>query len=113
MKIKLNKYIATGILLASASIPAHSAEWVSGTITRTISDGMNFGGCMIKLSSGGTDCPSNWVSLDCNGGYHGAGERNYSTALMAFSLNKSVSVQVDPAKKYASYCVATRIDVLQ
>jgi len=112
MKIKLNKYIATGILLASVSIPAHS-EFVTGTITRTISDGINFGGCMIKLSSGGTDCPSNWVSLDCNGGYHGAGERNYSTALMAFSLNKSVSVQVDQEKKYGNYCVVTRIDVLQ
>jgi len=113
MKHTLKKQIASGILLAGLSMGSQ-AGWVTGTIERTLSEGVNYGGCMILLSTAiGQGCPSAWVSLDCQGGYTGVGERNYSTALMAFSLNKQVSVNVDPTKKYNTYCVATRLDVLK
>ena len=110
---RVNKHIAAGVLLASVSMTAQSAS-IAGTITRTLSDGQNYGGCMIQLSKEiGSGCSANWVSLDCKGGYSSAGERNYASALMAFSLNKSVSVYFDPTKTYNTYCVVTRVDVLQ
>jgi len=113
MKLTLQKKIATGALLLGLSMSSQ-ADWVTGTIERTLSEGVNYGGCMILLSTAiGQGCPSSWASLDCQGGYTGTGERNYSTALMAFSLNKQVSVFIDPSKKYNTYCVATRLDVLK
>jgi len=113
MKFPLNKHIVAGVLLASVSMTAQSVT-ITGTILRTLSDGQNYGGCMIQLSQAiGSGCSANWISLDCKGGYSNAGERHYASALMAFSLNKSVSVYFDPAKKYNGFCVATRVDVLQ
>ncbi len=103
------------ILLIVMSMSVQAAPFfVSGTIKRTLSEASNFGGCMIELSTAVSNgCPANgWVSLDCNGGFHGAGERHYASALMAFSLNKPVTVQVDNTQKYNGYCVARRIDVL-
>jgi len=113
MKLQLNKYMLAGALLAGASMTAQSAN-VTGTIIKTLSDSQNYGGCMIQLSKSiGTGCLQNWVSLDCNGNYSNSGERHYATALMAFSLNKSVTVAFDSTKKHNGYCVVTRIDVLQ
>jgi len=115
MKLQLNKYMLVAALLAGASMTAQSATR-TGTILKTLSDGQNYGGCMIQISNNiGNGCPSNWVSLDCNGGFSNAGERHYASALMAFSLGKSVTVHVDSTsgKTYNTFCVATRIDVLQ
>lgn len=115
MKYKFKKNIALSALLLGGIINIAQAEvfWATGTIKRTLSEGPNFGGCMIALSTTiGHACNGSWVSLDCNGGYSNSGERHYATALMAFSLQKNVSVEVDNEKVYNGYCVAKRIDVL-
>lgn len=114
MNKKIKQMTLTALLLGVSMTAQASQFWVTGTITRTLSDGMNYGGCMILLSTAvNNGCPANgYVSLDCNGGFHRAGERNYASALMAFSLNKTVSVLVENTQKYNGYCVASRIDVI-
>ena len=115
MKLTMKKNLALSlVILAMASTNANSAT-VVGTITRTLSSApATFGGCMIALSKAiENGCPSIWVSLDCNGKFSSAGERNYSSALMAFSLNKTVVVYIDGVQKHNTYCVASRIDILQ
>ena len=114
MKLQLNKYGIAAVLLAGISMTAQSAT-VTGTIVKTLSDSKNYGGCMIQLSVpvNVANCGSGWVSLDCQGGYSSSGERHYASALMAFSLNKTVTVFVDSAKQYNGFCVATRLDVWQ
>jgi hypothetical protein len=113
MKIKL----VSALSLVLISMPVLSAEFsVSGKITRTLSSGNQFGGCMVQLSVPiNNGCPaSGWVSLDCNGGFFpgGNGDRSYTSALAAFSLHKTVTVRVDNTKKYDTFCVASRIDVI-
>jgi hypothetical protein len=46
------------------------------------------------------------------GNFSNAGERHFSSALMALSLGKTVSVYVDNAKKLSGYCVADRLDII-
>lgn len=83
------------------------------TIQQLSSD-VAYGGCYAVLSQavGGT-CAGKTVSFDCDGKFNtnGAGNRHYSTALLAFSLNKPLSLVVDDAKKYNGYCVATRVSL--
>ncbi|MGR9115748.1 MAG: hypothetical protein ACU85E_08275 [Gammaproteobacteria bacterium] len=115
MKNRMKQLALSALLLLGLSITAQAGQfWVTGNVLRTLSDGFNYGGCMIYLSTPiNNGCPaSGWVSLDCNGGYNRAGERNYASALMAFSLNKTVSVLVDNTQKYNGYCVVRRMDVI-
>jgi len=115
MNKKSKQLTLTALLFLGLSMTTQAAEfWVTGTIVRTLSDGTNYGGCMISLSTTvNNGCPAGgWVSLDCNGGYSRAGERSYASALMAFSLKKSVSVLVDNTQKYNGFCVGKRIDVM-
>ena len=115
MKRRMKQLTIAVLLLAGLSATAQAEQfWVTGNVVRTLSDGVNFGGCMIYLSTAvNNGCPANgWVSLDCNGGYNRAGERNYASALMAFSLNKPVTVLVDNSVKYNGYCIVRRLDVL-
>jgi len=109
----MKKNIIASLLLISSSMSAYSANQ-SGTITTVLTDGTRFGGCMIQLSQdiGGT-CKDNWVSLDCQGKFSGGGDRNYSNALLAFSLNKTVKVHFNGVQQHDGYCSVYRVDVLQ
>lgn len=103
-----------GVVLASAS--AHSALfWKTGEISRTLTHSDSFGGCMIQLTESiGNGCPDNgWVSLDCEGETIDSedGKRAYATSLVALTLNKTLSVQIDNTLKVDGYCVAKRIDI--
>jgi hypothetical protein len=115
------KRLIAALVLASCAMPSLADKaWVNkATIKRTlIQDGI-FGGCMIQLDNDIADvglvCPSNWVSLDCDGVYGStlSAQRAFDSAQMAFVLNKSVLVQVDDSKKHNNFCVAVRIDVLK
>ncbi len=115
MRSKLSKSIVVGLVLAVFSISAQAQGfWVHGKIVRTLSQADAYGGCMILMDTPiGHACPSNfnYVSLDCEGHYSRAGgDKAYTSALMAYALDKSVSVFIDDAKKLNTYCVAIRLD---
>lgn len=109
--------IAMISLMGSITVPSHAEQFfVQGKINTTLSTGSDeYGGCMIQLSNPiGNGCPDKgWVSLDCNDDYYDGGERRYASALMAFSLDKPVYVQVDNQVKQGEFCVAKRIDVVR
>lgn len=117
MKIIIMMFISIFLLISTA--PAKAVDfWVAGAkIKRTLTrDVGTHGGCMILLTKSiGNGCPNNgWVSLDCKGEYfpESVGSRNYATAIVAASMNKTVSVLVNNNKKHSGYCVAERLDVI-
>jgi len=106
-------------LTTTIQVQAESAYVGDAKIVRTLAS-KNYGGCMILLdipiaSEDGTlaSCPGNWASLDCNAVYHTQAESNamWSSALVAYSLNKTVVVRVNDQQKFNGYCVANRIDL--
>ncbi len=109
---------ASVLLLALSALLPLSASATILTLSKAtmlqISSDVAYGGCYAVLSQavGGT-CAGKTVSFDCDGKFNtnGAGNRHYSTALLAFSLNKPLSLVVDDAKKYNGYCVATRVSL--
>lgn len=85
----------------------------SATLQLLTSD-VAYGGCYATVDKAiGTGCAGKTISFDCDGKFNtnGAGNRHYSTALLAFSLNKPVTLYADTTKKYRGYCVVTRIAV--
>ncbi len=114
-KFKIN--IIVSIILLASVVQTAQAQLIQaqGTITRTLNETTsNFGGCMIALSSSiGGNCVDPWVSLDCSGTFSSSGDRLYATAMVAFSLNKSVFVEVDDTQVHGGFCVVKRLDVLQ
>jgi hypothetical protein len=115
----MKKYRSVSLLVALAVVPTMlmaSTFWKSGKVTRILTDNGYYGKCMIRLSfSAVNGCRGNWVSLDCEGKYldKGDGDRMLNIALVAQNMNKKVSVKIDSSKKFAGYCVATRIDILK
>lgn len=102
-------------MIAPLSASAAGLAIASVAIQQVSSD-VAYGGCYALLSKAvGTGCTGSIVSFDCDGLYNknGAGNRHYSTALLAFSLNKPVTLYVDTANKYSGYCVVSRISVLK
>lgn len=87
----------------------------TGTIVRTLTDSAHYGGCMLKLSTPiGNGCPNNgWVSLDCDAQFSDAGEgqRAYASALVAFSLGKTITVTINNSQQHDGYCVVRRLDI--
>ena len=104
------------VFLIASTIPANAAEfWRVGKITKTLSQGSGYGGCMIEITAPiGNGCPGRWVSLDCDGLFYpeSAGKRSYASATVAASTDKLVSVRVDNTKKHNGYCVSKRLDVI-
>lgn len=121
IEVKMKKISLYGIALSLfilfgfTAMPAQAELFfVGGKIVTSMSTASDeFGGCMIYLSNPvGNGCPNKgWVSLDCNDEHYDGGERRFATALMAFSLNKTVYALVDNQIKKDGYCVAKRIDV--
>lgn len=71
-------------------------------------------GALLSTASPAVNCPGTSVSFSCTGTYHSKDLAFYmlDQAQLALSLNKQVVVRVDDTKKHDSYCVATRIDVI-
>ncbi len=114
-----NMYLVAPLLVLGmvAPLPASAAGLsVASVAIQQVSSDIAYGGCYALLSKAvGTGCTGSTVSFDCDGLHNknGVGNRHYSTALLAFSLNKPVTLYVDTAKQYSGYCVATRISVLK
>ena len=117
MKAK-NKFfiLVLSVFFLTLSSSAWSATfWKTGKIVRTLTEATYYGGCMIQLSANvGNGCPANgWVSLDCDAKFTdpGQGQRAYASALVAFTLDKNVSIIIDNTKKNDDYCVVRRLDI--
>ncbi len=106
--------VLVALIILPISVLAETA-WVSGTVMRILTHTSNYGKCMILLpvKAEGLSCLNKWVSLDCKGEYSekGDGDRMLNLALIAQSVGKEVSVQVDDSKKLGKYCRAIRIDL--
>jgi len=87
---------------------------INGTVLKVSAEGQYNGACAIQLSKPiGNGCTGSWLSLDCQEKFSAGGDRKYATAMLAFSLNKSVTAFFDAKQKQGVYCVAKRVDVLQ
>lgn len=117
--------IAALLALSLGALAYGATMAVTGKINRTFSadDGVA-GGCMAQLDTSlrdaGLDCASNWVTFSCSGS--GSEEaftnrddayRKFDSALMAFALDKRVSVTVTDEMKQGGNCFAKRVDVLK
>ncbi len=91
---------------------------IEASVTRTLAvRDESFGGCMVLLTANptdeGLDCDSSaWVSFDCTGESRANAARLFDSALMAFVMERPISITVDDGQKRGRYCVATRVDVL-
>ena len=116
MKLFFLKTIFT-LALLPLGVSAASLK-VDAVALKLISSDIAYGGCYATLSKKVAGiCNSTVVSFDCDGVYNknGAGNRHYSTALLAFSLNKTVNLVVDDVNltKQGKYCTVTRISIAQ
>ena len=104
-------------LVLCFSIQSFAAtQAVTAKISRTLA-GSGWGGCMIALDVAFVaPCPATgWVSLDCDGLYVDAvaGNNQFSSALTAFSMDKTVVVYASDTNFSGGYCSVFRIDVIK
>ena len=126
MKIMTNFAIAA---MSAFSMAASGAMGESGsvTVTSTLQDPANYGGCMIRISPGPADisayggggnlnCPGDvFVSFDClnSSGQttKSTAQQMFSTAQLAYVSGAKVNVIVDDSVKLNGFCLARRIDL--
>lgn len=88
---------------------------VSNAQVQEVDSDIGNGDCYVVLDKAiGGVCSGTSVSFDCKGKFLKAGEgnRHYSTAMLAFSLNKPVNLWVNDANRYGGMCVADRISII-
>ena len=115
MKKDIRK-IVLATLIAVPTLAMSGSFWKSGNIDRVLTESTAYGKCMIRIPFAATSsCAGNWVSLDCEGKYldKGDGDRMLNVALIAQNMGKKISVKIDSSKKFANYCVVTRLDILK
>ena len=117
--------IAALLALSLGALAYGATMVVTSKFNRTLSaDDGAFGGCMGQLDASlrdaGLDCASNWVTFSCSGNAsqeaftnRDDAYRKFDSALMAFALDKRVSVTVTDEMKQGSHCFAKRVDVLK
>ena len=122
------KSIAAALALA-VSFGANSEVGESGsvTVTSTLQDPTNYGGCMVRISPGPGEilgyttgaplnCPGDvFISFDC---LNSSGQTSKTTALqmfqtaqLAYVSGEKVNVIVDDNVKLNGFCLARRIDL--
>ncbi len=109
--------VATLAVTILASTATATTTQVVGKIRRTlVADAGNFGGCMVlmdkDLSREGLNCEG-WVTFSCSGELATAedGARLFDSALMAFALNRTLSITITDEKKINGQCYGRRVDV--
>ena len=107
------------VLLLCAVATDAAVERIEGKAVRTLTTGDGrFGGCMVqldkRLADTGLNCPGAWVTFSCTGVHTSTeedGSRMFDSAQMAFSLDKTIVVEVNDEKKHNGHCYARRVDV--
>ena len=127
----IGKFLAGGAL-ASCQIAALAGVGYPGapdfaTVTTTLQDSVNYGGCMVRLNpgpatytstdGGNLNCPGDtFVTFDClnTSGQVVKSTANalYQTALLAHISGKKVDVIIDDSVKINGFCLARRIDLV-
>lgn len=108
--------LLTGLLSASAEA-TRLAVWAS--VTRTLSDAENFGGCLTELSIApanvGLDCKGRWVAFSCTGDFapRDAANRSFDMTQIALVSGAQVWLVIDDSKKHNGYCFAERVALSQ
>ena len=117
--------VAALLALSLGALAYGATMAVTSKFNRTLSaDDGTFGGCMAQLDTSlreaGLDCGSNWVTFSCSGNAsqeaftnRDDAYRKFDSALMAFALDKRVSVTVTDEMKQNGHCFAKRVDVLK
>jgi len=116
MKKNVIKGLTLAALVVMPTMSMAEVFWKTGTVNRILIETGKYGGCMMQLPFNiGHDCASSWASFDCDGTYSdaGQGDRMLNVALIAQTMEKSVSIKIDNAKKHNGYCVIKRIDILK
>jgi len=123
MNITLRSVTAKFLLIFVAFAYANSASattaFVSGAVNRVlVADEGRWGECMVQLNTplanAGLNCPGNWVTFSCSGVFTDKANafRMYELAQMAYTLGKTVAVQVVDTKKHNGFCFGSRIDLI-
>ncbi len=116
----MKKLILIALMLGLA-VPVYSdTGWVNNaTVERTLLRDGYWGNCMAFLDvviadASGLDCPSRWIAFSCDGTFNSrdVASKMLDSVMMAFALERKISVFLDDNKKHNGYCVVTRIDVL-
>ena len=111
--------LGSALVLFWAVVADAAVERIEGKAVRTLTTGDGrFGGCMVqlekRLAEAGLNCPGNWVTFSCTGVHASKeedGSRMFESAQLAFSLDKTIVVEVDDEKKHNGHCYARRVDV--
>ena len=106
------------IYLVLFSASSYSAsEFLTASVSKTLIDDSDYGGCMAKLSpipsSVGLNCGSSgWVTFSCTGDFNAkeVGNQKFEAAQLAMITGTRVLVRVFDTKKHNGYCYASRID---
>ena len=98
------------LVLLSAVNAGAAVERIEAKVVRTLTAGDGrFGGCMVQLdeslADAGLNC-TNWVTFSCTGAHTSKEEasRMFESAQMAFSLDKTIVVEVNDEKKHNGHC---------
>ena len=122
------KSAAVALLLGLSSAAfAELGESGSVTVTSTLQDPTNYGGCMVRITPGPGEilgyttgaplnCPGDvFISFDC---LNSSGQTSKTTALqmfqtaqLAYVSGEKVNVIVDDNVKLNGFCLARRIDL--
>ncbi len=108
------------LLMLGLTLPVYSdTAWVlNATVQRTLLQDNAYGNCMayldVAIADSGLDCPSRWIAFSCDGTFNSrdVASKMLDSVMMAFALERQISVLLDDNKKHNGYCVVTRIDVL-
>lgn len=110
--------LGSALLLFSAVAAEAAVERIEGKAVRTLTTGDGrFGGCMVQLNKrledAGLNCPGTWVTFSCTGVHTSKedGSRMFESAQIAFSLDKTIVVEVNDEKKHNGHCYARRVDI--
>jgi len=110
------KYILAILLITLSPVALSQEFYKEGKITKVMADDGLHGACMVQIDTSiGNNCHGAWVSLDCSGIYSSpeTGKRKLAIALTGFSAKANAKIKIDNEKIIGSFCVATRIDVIQ
>ena len=107
------------MLLSVCAIGNADTGGLKTTVSQTLSDADNFGGCMALLETQpatiGLDCKDGWVTFSCTGDFadRSAASRNFDSAQLAMLTETEVYVVIDDSQKHNGRCFASRVAMIK
>jgi hypothetical protein len=119
MEDEMKKLVIILLMLGFVQPVYSDTGWVeNATVLRTLVQDNTYGNCMVYLdkliADTGLDCPSKWIAFSCDGTFNArdVASKMLDSAMMAFALERKISVRLDDNKKHNGFCTVVRIDVL-